>query len=110
MDLLSSAAEDLNVEDEDGVRGDIRSSSLSSIAVVRGENEGSALTNLHGSDTLVPAGDDLALAKAERERTASSGRIELRAIQQSSGVVNLHVTLSQGSITLLGDFLDEALS
>src|SRR5688572_8741831 len=68
--LTSSHVEQLDVEQERGVRGDHAAGAARAVAVIRRDRQRAAAADLHAGDTLVPSADDLAAAQTERERFA----------------------------------------
>jgi len=54
--LLQS--EEFDVEDESSATGNVRGVARGAIAIIRGQDERSSLTNLHSSYSFIPALDD----------------------------------------------------
>lgn len=69
MYAASLNLEELQVESEIGVRGDIRHSLLA-IGEMRWDDNATFATNLHAGNTNIPAGDDRTITKLEFESWA----------------------------------------
>ena len=99
--------EELDLEDERGVRRDNARSALGAVGVLRRDCEPGQLADLHRCDTEAPALDH-ALADRERERLpAVAARVELLAVREGSDVVDVDLlaTLRLRAGTLAEDLL-----
>src|SRR5258708_4658825 len=71
---LALHVEQLDVEDQRGVRGDDAAGATGSVAELGRNDEGTLAPDLHGGDTLVPARDDSLPADRKFERPAAVER------------------------------------
>lgn len=81
-------AEQLHVEDQRGVRGNIAPGAARAIAHLGRDHERALAADLHAGDTFVPAADHLPRAEIEVERLAPvAGAVELLAMAVGLGGV-----------------------
>ena len=98
---MYSPVDELDLEDEGGVGGDV-AHGAGAVRIVGRAGDLSLLSLLELADTLVPSLDDLTLTKGELERLATVvARVEDGAVKESTSVVDLDlVTLLWLGITL----------
>jgi len=89
--LLSVDADEFDVEDERGAgRNDARVSPLP-VPVVGAARQLGFLADGHFGDTVVPSSNNLTLPDLKLKGLAAiPGGVELRAVGESSGVMDLH--------------------
>src|SRR5262249_23545753 len=84
----SAHAEQLDLEDERGVRRDHRRKAARTVPQVRGDGQLALAADAHPLDPLVPPLDDLASPEGKRERAAAvEAGVELAAVLQPPRVV-----------------------
>src|SRR6185312_15041144 len=83
-------ADELDLEDERRVRGDLVAHGARAVAEVRRDHELALAAFLHPGDALVPALDDAALAELEREALVAvlSRGVELAPVRERADVLH----------------------
>ena len=87
-----SIRDELDLEDQPRVRGDGRRTSAGAVSEIRWDAEATFAPDLHADDALIPALDHFALADRELEWVAAVivRAVELRAVHQRPGVLDVH--------------------
>lgn len=84
--------EQLNLENEIGVRRNIRTGSAFSVRHRGWDYKDSGTARFHGGNAFVPTFDHLTLTNGESERFAAVQRaVKFFAVGQPTSVVNLHL-------------------
>ncbi len=86
--VLADDAEELDLEDEGGVRADVAASATGAVGEIRGDVELELVANSHKLESLSPATDDLGDAEGSRGVALVRG-IELLAVDEGAAVVDL---------------------
>ncbi len=105
--ILRVHVEQLDVELETGLGGDVRRAAGLAVAQGLRDDEAPLAAHLHADDAPVPALDDRALAEREVEGGAAVARaVELRAVHEGARVVHAHEVARLGDLSGAHDVVD----
>ena len=99
VESCSVDTHELNLEDKGGVGRDDVASTLLTIGVVRRAGKLGLLSNLELHDAFIPAANNLLNTDLELERlTTVSAAVELAAVRERAGVVDIHLVACPGGV------------